>query len=156
MCHGSSAYRLEAILMNSTIQGETWRKQICWKHFLPWRAPAGWMTGCWLAGWQADWCMCVRVGTAGDKPRSSLLPIRVPGLKNNFPIVARKSKTLNVSFQLNSYFRLRGRSHNFGVMIIQLQATQTVREEDRYKQRSPIYHISLCGLTGIATSAFVT
>lgn len=40
-------------------------------------------------------------------------------------------------------------------MIIQLQATQTGSEEDRYKQRSPIYHISVRGLVGIATSAFV-
>ena len=47
----------------------------------------------------------------------------------------------------------RGRGHNFGVMIIQLQATQTASEEDRYKQRSAIYHISLRGLVGIATTA---
>lgn len=37
-------------------------------------------------------------------------------------------------------------------MIIQLQATQTGSEEDRCKQRSPIYHISLGSLVGIATS----
>lgn len=61
----------------------------------PMKGPSWLVTGCWLAGWQADCCMCVRVGTAGDKPCSSLLPIRVPGLKNNSPIVAHKSKPLN-------------------------------------------------------------
>lgn len=39
-------------------------------------------------------------------------------------------------------------------MIIQLQATQTGSGEDRSERRSPIYHISLRGLVGIATPAF--
>lgn len=58
------------------------------------RGPS-WLADWLVAGWLAGWCMCVRVGTAGDKPCSSLLAIRVSGLKNNFPIVAHKSNPLN-------------------------------------------------------------
>lgn len=86
---------LQAVLMNGAIKGETWRKQICWKRFLPWGAPAVWLTACRLLGWQAHWWMYVRVGIAGDKACSSLLPISASHLKNNFLVVARKSKLLN-------------------------------------------------------------
>lgn len=84
--------------------------------------PAG-MAGS-LAGWLAG-CLCVRVGTAGDKPRSSLLAIRVSGLKNNSPTDAHKSKALNAVSDSTPIFGCGGRGHNFAVMTIQLRATQT-------------------------------
>lgn len=69
--------------------------------------------------------MYVRVAPAGDKACSSLLPISASHLKNNFLVVARKSKLLNAvcssgfpSLMASLYGR------NFGVMTVQLQAVR--------------------------------
>lgn len=158
MRRGDSADWLRAILMNGAIKGETWRKQMGWKCFLPWGAPAVWLTACWLLGWQADWWMCVRVGTAGDKACSSLLSIRASDLRNNFLVVAHKSKLLTaVSSPIFCLWqRLYGR--NFGVMTVQLQAIQKGRGGcwRRAVLIAIPYHTSLHGPLGIGTAAFIT
>lgn len=66
-------------------------KETNWLKTLPSMRGPSWLADCLLAAWQAGWS----VVTADDKPYSSVLAIIVRGLKNNFPIVAHKSKSLN-------------------------------------------------------------
>lgn len=70
-------------------------KETNWLKTLPSMRGPSCLADCLLTAWLAGyWWMCVRVGTAGDKACSSLLSIRASDLRNNFLVVARKSKLL--------------------------------------------------------------
>lgn len=66
-------------------------KETNWLKTLPSMRGPSWLADCLLAAWQPDWSVVI----VDDEPYSSLLAIRVLGLKNNFPIVTHKSKSLN-------------------------------------------------------------